>query len=110
MNFSFIFIKETTEVLKRGENSYWAPPGSLNTDDRVERKRSLEGRCLSLLEYLPEICLETRAKRLGMQKTKAESQAQDSDPRLSPESLHSPAICGDGACLSELGLLLVGRF
>ena len=54
-------MKETTEVL-RGENSYWAPPGSLNMDDRVERKWILEVRYLSLLEYLPEMCLETRAK------------------------------------------------
>lgn len=62
VNFLFIFIKETTGVLKTGENNDWAPPSSLNRDERAVRKWSWEVGYLSLPEHLPEFCLQTRAK------------------------------------------------
>lgn len=54
----------------RGENNYWAPLGSLNVYEKVEGKQSLKVCYLSLLEYLHEFWLETRAKLFGMKKAK----------------------------------------
>ena len=74
-HFPFISIKEATEVLKRRGNNYWDPPGSQNLNEKGEGKHNLEVSYLSLLEYLPEFCLETRAKLFGMKK-----QSENSSP------------------------------
>lgn len=61
---------ETIGVLKTGEDNAWAPLSSLNVDERAARKWSWEVGYLSLPEHLPELCLQTRAKRFGMKKQK----------------------------------------
>ena len=55
VNLLFIFLKETTGVLKTGEDNDWAPPSSLNVDERAVRKWSWEVGYLSLPEHLPEL-------------------------------------------------------
>lgn len=70
--------------------------GSLTTNEKGEGTQSLEVRYLSLLEYLPELCRETKAKLLGM-KSKVKTQDLDSKLGSGPESLHSLTVGGDGS-------------
>ena len=104
VNFLFIFIKETTGVLKTAENNDWAPLSSLNTDERAARKWSWEVCYLSLLEHLPGFCLQTRAKRFGMKKQK---RGVDPGIHIEGRTLNPiiPLPSMGWVCLSELGLL-----
>ena len=91
VNFLFIFIKETTGVLKTAENNDWAP-------------LSWEVCYLSLLEHLPGFCLQTRAKRFGMKKQK---RGVDPGIHIEGRTLNPviPLPSVGWVCLSELGLL-----